>query len=203
MPRSASSWAEICRSFWSIWFMVVPFTGTTASRRPPQPAVPLVSFRINPTTFPSGLFIRPVLDGLAARLCRCLDLDAAHFALDDAAHEFDVQQPIVERGARHLDAVGQHEGALELPRGDDAMEIDALLVVGLLTAHDELIVLDLDVEIVHREAGNGERDAQRILAGLLDIVGRIAVARRLADAIEGALELIETEKKRRAEEGET
>src|SRR5258708_32383276 len=104
MPRSASSWAEICRSFWSIWFMVVPFTGTAASRRPPQPAVPPHSL-VNSTTFPNGLFIRPVLDGLAARHCRCLALDAAHFALDDAAHELRVQQPGVERGARHVDAV--------------------------------------------------------------------------------------------------
>src|SRR5258708_23447416 len=104
MPRSASSWAEICRSFWSIWFMVVPFTGTAASRRPPQPAVPPHSL-VNSTTFPIGLFIRPVLDVLAALLSRCLDLDAAHFALHAAAHAFDLPQPIVERGAPHLDAV--------------------------------------------------------------------------------------------------
>src|SRR5258707_13064539 len=203
MPRSANSWAEICRSLWLIWFMVRPFTGAAAARPPPRPPRRLPSFLVNPTTFPSGLFIRPVLDGRAARLCRRLDLDAPHFPLDDAAHQVDVQQPIVERGARHLDAVGQHEGALELARGDAAVEIDAVLVVGLLAAHDELVVLDLDVEIGHREAGDGERDAQGILAGLLDIAGWIAVARRLADAIERSLELIETKKKRRVEEGET
>src|SRR6185437_12520667 len=131
------------------------------------------------------------------------DLDAAHLALDDAAHEIDIEQTVVERGAGHLDTVGQYEGALELARGDAAMKVDAILVVGLLAAHDELIVLDLHAQIVHGEAGDGERDAQRVLAGLLDIVGRIAVARRLADAIEGTLELIESQKQRRVEERET
>src|SRR6185437_11107890 len=114
--------------------------------RPQSPGNNLSGFSTTPA---SGLFIRRVLDGLAAGLGRGLDLDAAHLALDDAAHEIDVEQAVVERRAGDLDAVGEHEGALELARGDAAMEVDAILVVGLLAAHDELIVLDLHAQIVH------------------------------------------------------
>jgi hypothetical protein len=39
--------------------------------------------------------------------------------------QLDVEQPVVEECALDLDALGQHEGALELPRRDAAMEEDA------------------------------------------------------------------------------
>ena len=45
----------------------------------------------------------------------------------------------VEPGTGDLDAFGQDEGALKLPCGDAAMEIDALLVVALLAAHHQLV----------------------------------------------------------------
>src|SRR6266852_212803 len=83
--------------------------------------------------------------------------------------------------------------------GGAAMEVESLLVVGLLAADDELVVLDADDEVVHGEAGDGERDAQRILAGLLDIVGRVPVGSDLADAVKGPLEMIEAEQQRRVE----
>ena len=50
---------------------------------------------------------------------------------------------------------------------------------GLLAADDELIFLDRDGQLVGREARDGQRDRQKLLAGLLDIVGRITVRRRL------------------------
>ena len=75
-----------------------------------------------------------------------------------------MQQAVVEPGAAHLDALGEHERALELARRDAAMQIDALRVVGLLAADHQLVVLDRDRQIGHREAGHGEGDAQRVLA---------------------------------------
>ena len=47
--------------------------------------------------------------------------------LDDALglrpHQVDRQQPVLQVRVQHLHAVGQHEGALELARGDAAMEV--------------------------------------------------------------------------------
>src|SRR6266704_2813408 len=130
--------------------------------------------------FQSAAVGAPVLD----------DADAAPLLGPD---EVDMEEPVIERGARHFDAFRQHEGALELPRRDAAMEIDAILVVDLLAAHDELVVLDLHGEVAHREAGNRQGDAELVLARLLDIVGRVAVSRNLADAVERPLEMIEAE----------
>src|SRR5215469_15037027 len=130
-----------------------------------------------------------------------LDLDLADAALRLRSHEVDVQKPVVEPCALHLDALRQHEGALELPRGDAAMEVDALALLLLLAAHDELVVLDDETQVIEREARDREGQAQRILAGLLDVVRWIAVTLRLGDAIEHALEMIEAQKQRRIENG--
>src|SRR5271170_6071470 len=83
------------------------------------------------------------------------------------------------------------------------MEIDPVLVLFLLAADDELVVLDLDREIVHGETGDRERDAQRILADLLDIIGGIAVGRGLGDAVERTLEMVEAQQQRRIEQRQT
>ena len=124
------------------------------------------------------------------------DGDGAHLPLDGAAHEINVQQSVVEPSAGDLDALGQNEGALELPRGNAAMKVDSILIVGLLATDDELVVLDLDTQIVHGEAGHGQRDTKLILTELLDVVRRIAVRRRLADPVERPLEMIKTQKER-------
>src|SRR6266496_3825520 len=52
--------------------------------------------------------------------------------LDHRPHQVNMEQPIVEPGAAHLDPLGKHEGALELARRDAAMQINALAVIGLL-----------------------------------------------------------------------
>src|SRR5438552_3055550 len=102
--------------------------------------------------------------GLALGALGTLDLDDPHAALLLGAHEIDMEQAIVEPGSRYLDPFGEHEGTLELARRDAAMQVDALLVVGLPAPHDELVVLDLDREVVHSEASDGTRDAQLGLA---------------------------------------
>src|SRR5262249_48693061 len=120
-----------------------------------------------------------------------LNLNRAHPALDLGTDQFDMEEPVIEPRAAHLDAFGQHEGALELARRDAAVQIHALRIVGLLAADDELVVFDRDAEVTHGEAGDRQRDAQRVLAELLDIIGRVSVARNLADPIERPLEMVE------------
>src|SRR5215470_641026 len=121
------------------------------------------------------------------------DLDLAHAALGLPPHEIDMQKPVVEPGRLHLDALGEHEGTLELARGDAAMQIDALALLLLLAAHDELVVLDDETKILQREAGDGQGQTQRLLAGLLHVVGRVAVGLGLRDAIEHAFEMVEAQ----------
>src|SRR3546814_16909873 len=81
------------------------------------------------------------IDDLAG--ARAIDLDSAHFRLDHLALEIDMQQSALQGGTCDLDTLGQHEAALELARGDAAMQIDPALVVDLLTTNYELTILDL------------------------------------------------------------
>jgi hypothetical protein len=103
------------------------------------------------------------------------DFDRAHSHLHRRPHQIDMQQAVIEPGAAHFDALGEDERALELPRGDAAVQVDAV-VVGLLAADDKLVVLDGQLHVAHRKPGNRKGNAQGVFADLLDIVGRIAVA---------------------------
>ena len=74
------------------------------------------------------------------------------------------------------------------------------LVVLLPSADHQLAFLDADIELIARETGYSERDAQplRVLPVArqpLDIVGRVAVG-PLGHAIEHALDFIETQEER-------
>ena len=98
-----------------------------------------------------------------------------------------------------IKAIGEHEGTLELARRDAAVEILPGLLFLLAAADDELAFLDRHIELIAREAGHRERDAQAfrkaVLAGdPLDVVGRVAV-RGLGDAVERPLDLIESKEK--------
>ena len=93
-----------------------------------------------------------------------------------------------------LDAVRQHEAALELPCRDPAMQEDpAVGFVVLPSADHQLVVLQGDREVVLGEAGDGEGDPVRGFAALLDIVGRIAVIAGLGAALDQPVELLEAE----------
>src|SRR6202045_2357158 len=126
-----------------------------------------------------------------------LDGDRFHHALRLRPREVDRQQPVLEVGTEHVHAVCKHESALELPRGDAAMQGLPGLVVLLASADDELVFLDAHVELVAGEAGYRERDAKTL--GIiarpgepLDVVGRITVG-PLGDAVERSLDLVESE----------
>ena len=114
-----------------------------------------------------------------------------------------MQQAVLERGAGDLDAVGQHEAALELARGDAAMQEDpALGVVVLPAADQELVVLQRDREVGLGEPRHRQRDAVRGFAALLDVARRIAVAAGLGGALDQPVELLETQEVGMRSEGD-
>jgi hypothetical protein len=72
------------------------------------------------------------------------------------------------------------------------VEVDAFAIVGLFAADGELVLDEFDRELIAGEAGNRQGDAQPVVAGPLDIVGRIALG-VLGEPVERPLELIETQ----------
>ena len=76
--------------------------------------------------------------------------------------KIDRQKSVLQIRTQHFHAVGQHKRALELPRGNAAVEILARLVVLLAAADDELVFLHRDIELIAREAGDRQRDAQAL-----------------------------------------
>ena len=105
------------------------------------------------------------------------DRDLARLlGLGDFAHEIDVQQSVLEARALDLDMVGELEDALERARRDALVEhLAVLLFLGLLGALDrQRVLFRLDRQVVLAEAGDRDGDAVLVLAGPLDVVGRIA-----------------------------
>src|SRR5579863_646147 len=114
--------------------------------------------------------------------------------------EIDRQQPVFQVRAQHEHPLRQHEGALEVARGDAAMDVLPGLVVLLASADDELVFLSGYIELIAGKSRHRERDAQpfRLPIGAvatLDVVGRIAV-RTLDDAIERTLDFVKSQQKR-------
>src|SRR5438132_2074513 len=94
--------------------------------------------------------------------------------------QVDRQQPVFQIRAQHLHPLRQHEGALEVARGDAAMDVLPGLVVLLAAPDDELIFLSGYIELVTGKPRHRQRDAQPF--GLtvgpvktLDVIRRIAV----------------------------
>ena len=72
----------------------------------------------------------------------------------------------------------------------------SVLVDGHIYGFDEGILACIDAE-----TGDRHGDAQPVGADLLDIVGRVAIADRFRHAIDGALEMLESEQQRAIEDG--
>src|SRR5204863_7059928 len=112
------------------------------------------------------------------RLLTVADRDLAGLlGLGNLSHEIDVQEPVFEGRALHLDVIGELEDTLERARRDALVEhLTAVLVVldMLLALDGQGVLLGFDRELVLAEAGNRYRDAIGVFAGALDIVGRIA-----------------------------
>lgn len=112
----------------------------------------------------------------------------------------DMQKPVVKPRIADLDTFRQYESLLELSRGNPAMqEYLPLTVIRLPATDDELVILLRDMQIVHDETRHGQRDAQRGLVELFDIVGRIPVGCGFGGALKHLLEMIEPQKHRRCE----
>src|ERR1700719_2661237 len=121
-----------------------------------------------------------------------IDCDRFNDALGLRAHQVDRQQSVLQVRPQYLHAVRQHEGALELARGDTAVDILPAFVVLLAAADDELALLDGDIELVAGKPRYRKGDAQTlgiipVARNALDIVGRVPVC-GLADPIEHALD---------------
>src|SRR5580698_4341098 len=114
--------------------------------------------------------------------------------------EVDRQQPVFQIRAQHLHPLRQHEGALEVARGDAAMDVLPGLVVLLAAPDQELVFLNGYIELVAGKTRHRERDSQ--LFGLpaaavapLDVIRRITVG-AFDDAIERTLNFVESQQER-------
>src|SRR5262249_5307329 len=126
------------------------------------------------TQLPLGSFL--ALDHSPA-ICLGVDRDGARLlGLWDLAHQVDVQETVLEACALHLNVIGKLEHPLEGPRRDALIEhVTALLffVRVPFAADRERVLFRHDRELRLIKAGNGYRHAISVLAGPLDIVGRI------------------------------
>src|ERR1700686_4603014 len=125
------------------------------------------------------------------------DRDRARLlGLGDLAHQVDVQETILEARAFHLDEIGELEYALEGARRDALIEDLAALafLLGVFLAADgQRVLLGYDGQLRLIEARDRDRNAVRILAGPLDIVGRITGSGALEALIEQREQPVEAE----------
>lgn len=129
-----------------------------------------------------------------------IDSDCLNDPLRFRPGQIDRQQPVLQIRTQHQHPLRQHEGALEVARGDAAMDVLPGLVVLLAPADDELVFLNGYIELIAGEAGDRQRDAQALGLAVrtvapLDVVGRIAVG-TFDDAIEHTLDFVEAQQER-------
>src|SRR5579864_3681452 len=91
-----------------------------------------------------------------------IDSDCLNDPLRLRPGQIDRQQPVFQVRAQHLHPLRQHEGALEVARGDAAMDVLPGLVVLLATADHELVFLNGYIELVAGEPRHRQRDAQAL-----------------------------------------
>jgi hypothetical protein len=110
--------------------------------------------------------------------------------------EVDRQQPILQIRTQYQHALRQHKSALEVARGNAAMDVLAGFVI-LLTAPDhELVFLGGYIELITGKSRDRQRDPQAlgltaVTVAPLDVVRRITVG-AFDDAIERTLDFVES-----------
>src|SRR5258705_3416992 len=114
--------------------------------------------------------------------------------------EVDRHQPVLQIRAQHQHPLRQHESALEVARGDAAMDVLPGLVVLLAAPDHELVFLSGYIELVTGKTRHRKRDAQPFGLAVgtvtpLDVVGRITVG-AFDDAIERTLDFVEPKQER-------
>src|ERR1700689_2086971 len=108
-----------------------------------------------------------------------IDCDRFNDALGLRAHQVDRQQSVLQVRPQYLHAVRQHEGALELARGDAAVDVLPAFVVLLPAADDELARLNADMGLAAGKPRDRKCNAQAfrtvpVSRDAFDVVGRIA-----------------------------
>ncbi len=129
-----------------------------------------------------------------------IDSDCLNDLLRLRPGQIDRQQPVFQVRAQHLHPLRQHEGALEVARGDAAMDVLPGLVVMLAAPDHELVFLNGYIELVAGKTSHRQRDSQAFRLAVaaiapLDIVGRITVG-AFDDAIERTLDFVESKQER-------
>src|SRR5437016_1238891 len=114
--------------------------------------------------------------------------------------QVDRQQPVFQIRTQHMHPLRQHEGALEVARGDAAMDVLPGLVVLLAAPDHELVFLNGHIELVAGKSRHRERDAQPFGLAVgtvtpLDVVGRITIG-AFDDAVERTLDFVEPKQER-------
>src|SRR4030081_2641658 len=155
-------------------------------------------------TLPSVMVSTPLLvkrsSPLLVPLFMFIDSDCLNDFLRLGPGKLDRQQPVLQIRAQHMHPLRQHEGALEVARGDAAMDVLPGLVVLLAAPDHELVFLNGYIELVAGKSRHRQCDAQPFrLAGTavapLDVVRRITVG-AFDDAIERTLDFVESQQKR-------
>ena len=112
----------------------------------------------------------------------------------------DVQQAVLENRRRHVHAVGENKVSDKSARGYAAMQErpfgHSLRFRRTLSDHGQLVVFDHDVQLVRRKSGDRQSDAHRAVAGVFDVVGRIAFPGGFAGALDQGAGMLEAEQER-------
>src|ERR1700730_3019123 len=118
-----------------------------------------------------------VVESYRVSIITRIDCDRFNDALGLRAHQVDRQQSVLQIRPQYLHPVRQHEGALELARGDAAVDVLPAFVVLLPAADDELALLYADIELIAGENRDRKCNAKTFRAvpgprNALDVVVR-------------------------------
>src|SRR5215813_4219425 len=119
---------------------------------------------VSDATLPSVMVSTPLRlkrsSPLLVPLFVLIDSDCLNDLLRLRPGEIDRQQPVLQIRTQHLHPLRQHESALEVARGDAAMDVLPGFVLLLTTPDHELVFLNGYIELVAGESRHRQRDSQ-------------------------------------------
>src|ERR1700722_11256108 len=141
----------------------------------------LVSIARRQTTALGGGFLGRAVDDLRRNRLGGRNRNVAGLlGLGNLANEIDVEQTVLKRGVLHQHEISKLEGAFEGARRDATIEhlglVLTVFIGGFLALDRQRVFLGDDRKLGLREAGDRDADAVAVVAGTLDIVGRVAGA---------------------------
>src|SRR5690606_29052246 len=100
-------------------------------------------------------------------------------------------------GLLDLEPIGENERSEEAAGGNAAVQVGGFscaLVGAIALARDrKLAALEGDRQIIGREPGNRQGDANRRFAALLDVIGRIRLRRRTGSPVDQSTGVVKSE----------